>query len=250
MKLALAFAACLAAAPFARAETLVSSLSTSRVAITSNYTGSAVVAFGAIERDGQSVPRGTGYDVVVTVLGPREPVVVREKQPVGPIWINRAAQRFPDMPSFVGVFSSRPITEITTEPLRRRFKVGLRAIVESSDRGAAAAPAFKDALLRLREREELFVQSERGVTFLTPTIFRAPIPLPATAPTGNYEVEIVLFADSVVLARTQTNFELVKTGFEQSMAEFARDQAAGYGLATAAVALLFGWLASVVFRRD
>jgi uncharacterized protein (TIGR02186 family) len=94
------------------------------------------------------------------------------------------------------------------------------------------------------------VESERGVTFLTPSIFRAPIPIPATAPTGNYEVDIVLFADSVVLARSHTDFELVKIGFEQNLAEFAHNQAAIYGLATVAIAMLFGWIASVIFRRD
>jgi hypothetical protein len=30
----------------------------------------------------------------------------------------------------------------------------------------------------------------------------------------------------------------------------ARDWSAAYGAATAGVALLFGWLASVIFRRD
>ena len=248
MRVWLVLAVLFAAAP-AAAETLVSSLSTSRVAVTPNYTGAAVVAFGAIERDGQSVPRGSPYDVVVTVLGPREPLVVREKGRLGPIWINQAQERFPAMPAFIGVFSSRPIAEVTTDPLRRRFKVGVQAIVDAPEQGAIPAP-FREALLRLRRQERLFVESGRGVTFLTPSIFRAPIPLPATAPTGNYEVEIVLFADGVVLARTQTNFELVKTGLEARLADFARDRGALYGLATAGIALLFGWLASVIFRRD
>ena len=246
--LALGLALLCVAAP-AGAETLVSSLSTSRVAVTPNYAGAAVVAFGAIERDGQSVPRGSSYDIVVTVLGPREPLVVRQKERLGPIWINQEQESFPAMPAFIGVFASRPISEVTTEPLRRRFKVGVQAIVDAPERGAIPAP-FREALLRLRRQERLFVENDRGVTFLTPSIFRAPIPLPATAPPGNYEVEIVLFADGVVLARTQTNFELVKTGIEARLADFARDHGALYGLATAGIALLFGWLASVIFRRD
>jgi uncharacterized protein (TIGR02186 family) len=88
------------------------------------------------------------------------------------------------------------------------------------------------------------------VSFLTGTVFRAPIPVTATAPPGNYDVEVALFADSVPLSRTHTSFELVKTGFEQRVAVLARDWSALYGAATAGVALLFGWLASVIFRRD
>jgi hypothetical protein len=54
----------------------------------------------------------------------------------------------------------------------------------------------------------------------------------------------------VILSQTQTNFELVKIGFEQQVGEVARDWSALYGLVTAGLAILFGWIASVIFRRD
>jgi uncharacterized protein (TIGR02186 family) len=241
-----------AAASDAWAETLIASLSTSRVLISSNYTGSAIVAFGAIERDAQTIARPGGYDVVVTVRGPRQTLTVREKERLGPIWLNRSQQKFADVPAFLGVFASRPVAEITTEQLRRRLRVGLDAIIGAPDfapeRGSEAA--FREALLRLRMRDGLYLESERGVTFLTPAIFRAAIPVPAIAPPGNYDVEIALFADSALLARTFTSFELVKIGFEQQVADLARERSAAYGAVTGAIALMFGWLASIVFRRD
>jgi uncharacterized protein (TIGR02186 family) len=249
---ALALVLCLAAAQV-RAESLVVSLSTSRVFITSNYTGAAIVAFGAIEKDAQTVARATGYDVVVTVRGPRASLVVREKEPMGPIWLNRDRQPFPDVPLYIAVLSSRRIEEVTTDALRARLKVGLQAIVNSQDftysRGGADRP-FREALLRLQRREGLYVESQRGVTFLTSSLFRAPVPIPAIAPPGNYEVDVILFSDNVMLSRTQTNFELVKTGFEQQVAAVAREWSLLYGLAIAALAVLFGWIASVIFRRD
>jgi Putative transmembrane protein (Alph_Pro_TM) len=61
---------------------------------------------------------------------------------------------------------------------------------------------------------------------------------------------VILFSDNVMLARSQTNFELVKIGFEQQVAAVAREWSILYGLVVAAVALLFGWIASVIFRRD
>jgi uncharacterized protein (TIGR02186 family) len=249
---ALALVLCLGIAP-AWAESLVVSLSTSRVAITSNYTGAAIVAFGAIEKDAQTVARATGYDIVVTVRGPRASLVVREKEPMGPIWLNRDRQPFPDVPLYIAVLSSRRTEDITTEALRNRLKVGLQAIVNSPDftysRGGADRP-FREALLRLQRREGLYIESQRGVTFLTSSLFRAPVPIPAIAPPGNYEVDVLLFSDNVMLARAQTNFELVKTGFEQQVAGIAREWSLLYGLAIAAIAMLFGWIASVIFRRD
>jgi uncharacterized protein (TIGR02186 family) len=243
---------CLAVSP-AAAETLITSLSNSRVLINSNYTGTSIAIFGAIGRDAQTVARATGYDAVVTVRGPSQYVVVREKEKLGPVWINQEQQKFPVAPAYLSVLTSRPIEEMTSDQLRQRQKVGLRAIIGAPDftntREGADRP-FRDALYRLKAEEGLYVEDPRGVTFLTPDIFRAGIPLPATAPPGNYDVEVMLFADTVILARTITHFELVKSGFEQQVGEMARDWSAFYGLATAAIAIFFGWIASVIFRRD
>jgi uncharacterized protein (TIGR02186 family) len=237
----------------AQAETLITSLSNHRVLINSNYTGTQIAVFGAIERDAQTVARATPYDVVVTVQGPRQFLTVRERERLGPVWINQEQQKFPSAPAYLSVMTSRPIEEITSDQLRQRQKIGLEAIVNANDltnsRDGADKP-FREALHRLKAEEGLYLQDERGVTFLTPDIFRASIPLPATAPPGNYEVDVTLFADTVILARTHTNFELVKTGFEEQVGAIARDWSLAYGLATAAIAILFGWLANVIFRRD
>jgi uncharacterized protein (TIGR02186 family) len=191
--------------------------------------------------------------VVVTVRGPRQSLVVREKERRAFLWINSEQQKFPSAPAYLGVFSSRPLDEITSEAIQRRQRIGLASIIAAPDftldRGALDEP-FREALLRIKTRERLYVEDERGVAFLTPNIFRSSIPLPATAPPGNYDIEVTLFSDAVVLARTTTSFELVKTGFEQQVGEVARDFGLLYGISTALTALFFGYLANLVFRRD
>lgn len=244
----------LASMTSASAETLITSLSNHRVLINSNYTGTSIAVFGAIERDAQTVARATGYDVVVTVRGPRQFLTVRQKDRMGPIWINQEQQKFPQAPAYLSVLTSRPIKEITSVQLRQRQKVGLRAIINSADftneREGNADQLFRDALYRLKAQEGLYLEDERGVTFLTDDIFRASIPLPATAPPGDYSVEVTLFADTVILASTITHFELVKIDFEQQIGDIARDWSLLYGVSTALIAIFFGWLASVIFRRD
>ena len=74
--------AMLALATPAAAERLISTLSTSRVLIASNFTGADVVLFGSVERDAQTVARRGGYDIVATVTGPRETIVTFRKQRV------------------------------------------------------------------------------------------------------------------------------------------------------------------------
>lgn len=250
----LLLAVLMSAAPLASAgaETLIAALSTHRIAIASNYTGDQLTVFGLVERDGRSVARGDPYAIVVTVRGPQRMLIVREKERVGPIWINRNQRRFPDRSVYLSVSTSRPINEILSESAARRDRIGL-ANAQRSQAGFDFdfdLGRYREALIRILEGKQLYSLDERGVTFLSPALFSAPIKVPATAPTGPYEVEILLYSGGVVLARQTTNFEVVKTGIEQSLASAAHDRPFVYGLATAALALLFGWLATVIFRRD
>jgi hypothetical protein len=53
-----------------------------------------------------------------------------------------------------------------------------------------------------------------------------------------------------MIAETDSAFEIVKVGFEQFVVSQSREHGLLYGMATAAMALLTGWIASVAFRRD
>ena len=85
---------------------------------------------------------------------------------------------------------------------------------------------------------------------MTPTLFRAAIKLPAEVPIGHYRVDVKLFAEGNLLARTDSTFDIVKVGFEQFVVNAAHEYGLLYGIATALMALLTGWVASVAFRRD
>ena len=61
---------------------------------------------------------------------------------------------------------------------------------------------------------------------------------------------IKLFSDGALLTRTQTAFDIVKVGFEQLVAETAKNNGLAYGLVTTMMALMTGWMASIVFRKD
>jgi uncharacterized protein (TIGR02186 family) len=246
--------ACTLAQP-ACAEKLVTTLSTSRVLISSNFTGADVVLFGSVERDAQTVARRGGYDIVVTVSGPRETVITYRKERVFGIWINTDSRAFVKAPSYLTVLSNRTINEIADINTLRRTQTGLaRTLLPQEIAGDIAdsirTDPFRIAFLRLKIGRGLFRETQNGVTFLTPALIRAAIPIPDNAPTGPYEVDVKLFADGTLLARQQTAFEVVKVGFEQFIAQAAREHGLIYGLATAFMALLTGWFASVVFRKD
>ncbi len=253
MRARLAVAAVALAPTVASAESLTVSLSHHRVQITSTYTGAELVVFGLIGRDAAGAARAGGYDIVITARGPRAATVVREKQPLGPIWINRAQVKFFDLPVTKAVLATKPLEDIAEPELRRRYRIGLdTATIPKVDASAATGREieFRAALLRLKTSSGLYTQNERGVVFIADNVFRGNVPVPATAPLGNYEVEVALFQGGVRLAQETTNFEVTKAGFEQLVARESREQSWLYGALTAAVALMFGWIATVIFRRD
>lgn len=239
----------------AAAERLVVSLSNHRVAVTSNFIGEDLVLFGTIEPDPPRSVLKPSYNLVVTVTGPKETMRTRRKQRVLGIWVNVDSREFVRVPSYLSVLSNRPVEQIATPDILRRLQIGLNNFLLPQQIGPDIADTvpddpFRAAFVDLEKQSGLYRQSGSAVTFLTPSVFRAAIPLPANVPTGNFLVDVMLLADGALVARTNSALEVTKTGFEQYVANAARDRGLLYGLITTMMALLTGWFASVVFAKD
>jgi uncharacterized protein (TIGR02186 family) len=239
----------------AQAERLIVSVSNHRVTVTPNYSGEELVLFGSVEKDASTPAGRTSYDLVVTVSGPRADMVTRRKERKFGIWINSDYRQFLKVPGYLALFANRPFDAIAAPELARRQQLGLDNVLLTQRVGpdyADVVPndAFRRAFIRLQNQHGLYREDTAAVTFLTPTLFRTGIPLPAQVPIGTYEVEIKLFSGGNLVTHTDTAFEIVKVGFEQFVATNARQNGFVYGLVTAAMALMTGWMASIVFRRD
>lgn len=241
----------LAASP-AAAEKLVTSISTHRVLINSNFTGAELVLFGTIE-DAPVAQIGK-YDIVITVRGPSRSFVTREKARVLGLWVNTASREFTRVPSYLAVMTSRPPAEMGPEDFLRKNRIGLPNHIFTQQIGGDIADVthddpFRAAFLRVKAAEGSYIADPNGVTFLTPRLFRAAVPILGTAVTGNYEVETLLLSNGTLLAKQQTALEVVKTGFEALVAQEARRHSLYYGLAVAMFAIVTGLIASFLFRR-
>jgi uncharacterized protein (TIGR02186 family) len=236
------FALLLFAAPALAGEALTSGLSQDVVEITSNYSGTDITVFGAIEQ-----PVGAG-DIVVVVRGPDAPMTVRRKDRIAGIWINRARARL-KLPSYYFIASSRPLASVAAAETLERYELGLshlRATTLASDGDPAPYAA---ALVRAQARSGLYVQKNSGVEMLSATLFRVRVPVPADVPRGSYSVEAYLFRDGAVISVQSTPLFVDQTGFERRLYDFAHNRPLLYGLATVLMAILLGWGSSFFFRR-
>jgi len=249
--LALFGAAALALSP-ARAEDLVSVLSKDLIEIRSNFTGTDIVLFGAIESP-DPFASAEGRDIVVAIRGPDAPATVRRKARIAGVWINRDSVTFDRLPGFYFVAATRPLGDIASPLILQRFELGLanlaaRPLADTED--SAAAAEFLGAAIRQKREEGLYEETTSGIEFSSHSVFRARVPLPATVPPGSYTADVYLFRDGTVISAQSTPLYVDKSGMERRLYNLAHREPLFYGIGAVLMALLLGWMSSILFRQS
>ena len=234
----------------AGAQELASGLSTDLIQITSNFNGTDIVLFGAIEATGETMPNND-QDLVIVIRGPPVDMTVRRKERVFGIWMNRQEVQLTGMPGYYFLASTRPLDDIASLATLQRFRLGT-ANLDATARGvtdAADAAAFHAAAVRDLKRDHLYWESPTGIEFLSRTLFRAQIPIPAAVPPGQYRAEVFLFRGGAVISAQSSPLFVDKSGFERQVFNYAYQASFAYGFVTVLMALGFGYAGFVVFRR-
>ncbi|MFY0692350.1 MAG: TIGR02186 family protein [Paracoccaceae bacterium] len=239
----------LALAGPATAEEVVADLSRDEVAITANFDGSDILIYGAVKREA-APDTDAPLEVIITVSGPSEPVTVRKKDKRYGIWVNTEAVEVDSAPSFYAITATGRLNEIldATEDLRHKISIprAIRSVGAPSD--VENAPRFTDALIRIREAEDLYQRRDDSVQLFEETLFSTTVDLPANLVEGPYETLIYLVRDGKVVDRHSTSINVNKVGLERWIYDLAHDKPLIYGILSLVIAISAGWLASAVFR--
>jgi len=219
----------------AGADYLVADLSKRRIDITLGFAGAEVLLFGATD---------TGGDVVVVVRGPNQKVVVRHKDRLGGIWVNREWMQFNNVPNFYYVASSRPLEVIASQPTFAGIEVGLKNLrmTPGDSSQGADADSFRAALVRVKQHEGLYATGSGQVNFIGGRLFRTTVSFPATVEPGPYTVEVFLLRKGNVESAQRWPLFITKVGVSASVFERAHEDPALYGLVAVAIAVMAGWL--------
>ncbi len=228
-------------------------LSTDRISITSDFSGTDLAVIGALDNADPQLLRQNRYDVIVVLEGPGRPVVVRRKDRVLGVWINTESETFVNVPSSYSVSTTRMYQDITNPESYRQLSLGPENIHLQPADPAELPTTLAEFSKALRERKKATGEySERigGVQFLSQNLFRATVSLPANVPLGTHRARAFLFKAGVFVAESSAPLAIYKAGFEQRVFEYSRSYAFLYGLFAVALAMVVGWLGSIVFRRE
>ena len=234
-------------------ETIEADVSTREVPIGGNFSGTRVVIFGTIENSRQTSADEGLYDIAVVIAGPNETLMARHKANVAGLWVNTSSFTFKNVPSYYTVLATRPVADIAPKPLLLQLGIGFDnlRIVPETTAGAKEAGDFRDAVLRVKSQQSLYREDPSGVAFIGRSLFRASVDLPANAPVGEFNAWIYLFRKGELLGSPyKTKLDLKRQGFESAVYNFAMGYPFWYGLLSVAMALTFGFLATMLFRRN
>jgi len=237
-----------APASHAQNETVALDTSAREIAIEPDFTGAEIAVFGAVDNSKQATPTSGYYDIIIVVRGPAETVVTRRKERVAGIWVNGASRRFEKVPSFFGVLSNRRVTAIADPETLRQFDIRFDPAPLSEK--PAAPDEFERALIRLKEKQGMYVKAPLAVVFLSRSLFRATFNLPAQVLEGTYTAQIYLFHDGKLLSWDTSYLEVRKAGIERYLYTLASDQPWAYGILCVVVAILTGFLGWSLFGRN
>lgn len=239
---------------FSGTESVEADISTRAVSITSNFSGTEIVIFGAVEESRQESAEAGIYDIVVVVEGTHEPLIVRRKSNVAGLWINTEGLEFPSVPSYYAVASTRPIEEIADPRVLREEKIGLNhapIAVRNNTQNLSESQIvqFRDAIIRIKRDEGLFLRKPYGVAFIGRSLFRTTIDLPANVPIGPLRTKVYLFRAGELLANYEAQVTLQRAGLEEFLHRFAFQNPLLYGLMSVIIAVIAGLAASMAFGR-
>ena len=115
---------------------------------------------------------------------------------------------------------------------------------------AANLTEFRQAFRRLQEANGLYERDPSGVRFVSSSLFKASLRLPADVPNGVHTVRAYLFKSGKFVTEKALPLRVIKTGIEQTITDAAHERPIEYGIFSVLLAVLTGWTASYVFRKS
>lgn len=217
-------------------------LSSDHVGISTGFNGATFSVFGHNRVDG---------DVAIVIQGPLHSFVVRRKDQVAGIWMNKQSMRFVRIPVYYDVATTKALPELASIDVLRDYSIGLD-VLNLQHRGSKkeqAVAKFKEALVRGKQQEGNYPLEPRQIEFLSDNFFRADFKVPANVPTGEYRVRAFLFKDGALIDQEEKQLQVAQVGLGASVYTMAYTQSFLYGFMAIFFALFAGGSAYYVMRR-
>jgi uncharacterized protein (TIGR02186 family) len=219
-------------------QTISLHVSEQEILITPRYSGQRVSVSGVV---------ANGCDVVVVLSSPDETVACSRMGKMGPFWLSRGRVRLTGAPAMYKAETSRPLQEILPLQQRLRYRLGFRGLRASMNvQGASDPDLLLNEFITLRRTAGLYASDQAGVTLEPAGRFATSFFFPAGAPSGRYDIEALAVRNMQVVGRQRVPLDVRAVGLEAIAGSFARSHGVLYGLFAVAMAVVIGYLMSLL----
>ncbi|MEQ8196271.1 MAG: TIGR02186 family protein [Rhodospirillales bacterium] len=233
----------MAVLPAQAAQNLVVDLSKPSIDIATDFVGEDLMIFGS------TLGRG---EVIIVVRGPIRPEVVRRKERVAGIWVNKDSIEFKSVPYYYAVASTLPLRTILPDEILIEKMIGVDHVqygMQWDLQRSTDMLQFREALIRNKTRLGLFKKELANITFLGHQLFRIDMHFPSNVIPGIYKIETYLVRNKKIISQKNNQLIIRKVGLEAGVYNFAHDHPYYYGIIAVIISALAGWFISVFFRK-
>lgn len=235
-----------------------------RVEINLSYNGANIEV-------GAEVP--AGYEAAVRLMAhPERLELKRLGKKAGVLWMGAGNATFENIPVVYQVLTSAPLADLGPPALRTQWMLGYDSLI--SDHAPEAA--LRGELVGLKERDGLFALREGALArsgqsippasppgagaaqagdpssgaplARPPQLWRGTFRLPASAPPGDYSVDLIGFKDQQAVHLASATLHIEHAGAVKVVKHLATDHGLTYGGAACLIAIVVGLLTGRLFR--
>lgn len=219
-----------------------------RVEIDLSYNGANIEV-------GAEVP--AGYEAAVRLMSRPERLELKKLgKKAGLLWMGAGTVTFENIPVVYQVLSTAPLAGLGPPALRAQWMLGYESLIPDHDPGAG----LRRDLVGLKEhgglfalREGALVRRGKSASLVAPASeppqrLRGTFRLPASAPAGDYSVDLIGFKDQHAVHLASATLHIEHAGAVKIMRHLALDHGLTYGGAASLIAIVVGLLTGVLFR--
>lgn len=226
----------------ALASPVVADLSNYSITMDSSFNGTRLFVFGA---------RGDSGDVVVVVRGPLKKYIVRKKEEIAGIWVNKDRVKLFNIPDYYAIATAKPLDEINYPKIFTQLAIGHEALFNTpaDPKQQALQEEFTNAFIAHQQERKLYQIQPAKLSFMGETLFKTVIEFPDNIPPGKYNAEIYLLNEDRIVGTHVLPLTVGKVGLDAFLYNYAHHRPFLYGITAVIMALSAGWFAGRLFER-
>lgn len=191
-----------------------------------------------------------GYEAAVRLLArPERLELKRLGKRAGVLWMRVGNVTFEHVPAVYQVLTSAPLADIGSPTVLAEWRLGYESLLPDQVPGSG----LRAELVALKEHEGLFALREgalgRGGAGAPPQgPLRGTFRLPASAPAGDYGVDLIGFKDRRAVHLGSATLHLEHVGAVGALRRLASYHGLAYGITACLIAIIVGLVTGLLFR--